>query len=154
VDDAAQRAVAPFERAASGENPFQVQAALQDTMQDLAGIVRNQQDLERALEAVQALRARGEQVGVSGNREYNPGWHTAMDLGNLLAISEAIALSALERRESRGGHFREDYPEKDPAAARYNIAVRQAGDGSMEMEHVPIPPLPPELQAIVEEMAG
>jgi succinate dehydrogenase / fumarate reductase flavoprotein subunit len=155
VEAAAKRAVAPFERAsAGGENPFQVQAALQDTMQDLAGIVRNEDDLARALTAVQALRARGEQVAVGGNREYNPGWHTALDLPNLMTVSEAVVRSALDRKESRGGHFREDYPEKDPAAAKYNIAVRKAEDGSMEMEHLPIPPLPPELQAIVQEMAG
>jgi succinate dehydrogenase / fumarate reductase flavoprotein subunit len=155
VEAAAARAVAPFERAtAGGENPFQVQAALQDTMQDLAGIVRNEEDLARALASVQALRARGEQVGVWGNREFNPGWHTALDLPNLMTVSEAVVRSALDRKESRGGHFREDYPEKDPAAAKYNIAVRRAEDGSMAMEHVPIPPLPPELQAIVEEMAG
>jgi succinate dehydrogenase / fumarate reductase, flavoprotein subunit len=154
VEAAAKRAVAPFERASTGENPFQVQAALQDTMQDLAGIVRNQQDLERALAAVQALRARGEQVGVSGNREFNPGWHTALDLPNLMTVSEAVVRSALDRKESRGGHFREDYPDKDPAASKYNIALRKAEDGSMAMEHVAIPALPPELQAIVEEMAG
>jgi succinate dehydrogenase / fumarate reductase flavoprotein subunit len=155
VEAAAKRAVAPFERStAGGENPFQVQAALQDTMQDLAGIVRNEDDLGRALAAVQALKARSEQVGVWGNREYNPGWHTALDLPNLMTVSEAVVRSALDRRESRGGHFREDYPEKDPEAAKYNIAVRKAEDGSMAMEHVPIPPLPPELQAIVQEMAG
>jgi succinate dehydrogenase / fumarate reductase flavoprotein subunit len=154
VESAARRAVAPFERASTGENPFQVQAALQDTMQDLAGIVRNEEDLGRALAAVRALRARGEQVGVSGNREYNPGWHTALDLPNLMTVSEAVVRSALDRKESRGGHFREDYPEKDPAAAKYNIAVRKADDGSMAMEHLPIPPLPPELQTIVQEMAG
>jgi succinate dehydrogenase / fumarate reductase flavoprotein subunit len=152
VESAARRAVAPFERASTGENPFQVQAALQDTMQDLAGIVRNEEDLGRALAAVQALRARGEQVGVSGNREYNPGWHTALDLPNLMTVSEAVVRSALDRKESRGGHFREDYPEKDPAAAKFNIAVRKAEDGSMAMERVPVREMPDELKAVIQEM--
>jgi len=89
---------------------------------------------------------------VVGNREYNPGWHTALDLGNLLTVSEAVVRSAIDRRESRGGHFREDYPEKDPQAATYNIAIRRAGDGSMEMERIPISPLPKALQAVIAEM--
>jgi len=152
VESATRRAVAPFERSGSGENPFQVQAALQDTMQDLAGIVRNEDDLQRALVAVQALAARGEQAGVSGNREYNPGWHTALDLPNLMTVSEAVVRSALDRKESRGGHFREDYPEKDPAAATFNVAVRKAEDGSMQLERVPVRELPEELKAVIQEM--
>jgi succinate dehydrogenase / fumarate reductase flavoprotein subunit len=152
VEAAAKRAVAPFERSGSGENPFQVQAALQDTMQDLAGIVRNEDDLRRALAAVQALAARGEQAGVWGNREYNPGWHTALDLPNLMTVSEAVVRSALDRKESRGGHFREDYPEKDPAAAKFNVAVRKAEDGSMQLERVPVRELPEELKAVIQEM--
>jgi succinate dehydrogenase / fumarate reductase flavoprotein subunit len=152
VEAAAKRAVAPFERSGSGENPFQVQAALQDTMQDLAGIVRNEDDLRRALTAVQALAARGEQAGVWGNREYNPGWHTALDLPNLMTVSEAVVRSALDRKESRGGHFREDYPEKDPAAAKFNVAVRKAEDGSMQLERVPVRELPEELKAVIQEM--
>jgi succinate dehydrogenase / fumarate reductase flavoprotein subunit len=152
VEAATKRAVAPFERSGSGENPFQVQAALQDTMQDLAGIVRNEDDLQRALVAVQALAARGEQAGVWGNREYNPGWHTALDLPNLMTVSEAVVRSALDRKESRGGHFREDYPEKDPAAAKFNVAVRKAEDGSMQLERVPVRKLPDELKAVIQEM--
>jgi len=153
VEAAAARAVAPFERSsAGGENPFQVQHALQETMQDLAGIVRNEQDLQRALAEVQALRARGEQVAVWGNREYNPGWHTALDLPNLMTVSEAVVRSALDRKESRGGHFREDYPEKDPAAAKFNVAVRRAEDGSMQLERVPVREMPEELKAVIQEM--
>jgi succinate dehydrogenase / fumarate reductase flavoprotein subunit len=89
---------------------------------------------------------------VAGNREYNPGWHTALDLRNLLTVSEAVVRSAIDRKESRGGHFREDYPEKDPEASKYNLALRKAQDGSMEMERIPIPPLPAELQAVIKEM--
>ncbi|MFL5382815.1 MAG: fumarate reductase/succinate dehydrogenase flavoprotein subunit [Longimicrobiaceae bacterium] len=153
VEAAARRAVAPFERSTTGgENPYDVQHALQDTMQDLAGIVRNEQDLQRALAGVQSLRARSEVVAVWGNREYNPGWHTALDLPNLMTVSEAVVRSALDRKESRGGHFREDYPDKDPAAARFNVAVRKAEDGSMQLERVPVRELPEELKAVIQEM--
>ncbi|MBV9109406.1 MAG: fumarate reductase/succinate dehydrogenase flavoprotein subunit, partial [Gemmatimonadetes bacterium] len=152
VDAAARQALAPFDRPGSGEGAYQVQHALQDTMQDLAGIVRNEGDLRRALSELGTLSARAETVGVAGNREYNPGWHTALDLRNLLTVSEAVVRSAIDRKESRGGHFREDYPEKDPAASKYNLAIRKAQDGSMELERVPITPLPDELQAVIKEM--
>ena len=152
VDAAARRALAPFDRPGGGEGPYQVQHALQDTMQDLAGIVRNEGDLRRALAEVGALAERAETVGVSGNREYNPGWHTALDLPNLLTVSEAVIRSALDRKESRGGHFREDYPEKDPEAAKFNIAVRRGEDGSMQMERVPVREMPDELKAVIQEM--
>jgi succinate dehydrogenase / fumarate reductase flavoprotein subunit len=91
-------------------------------------------------------------VAVAGNREYNPGWHTALDLPNLMTVSEAVVRSALDRKESRGGHFREDYPEKDPAAGKFNVAVRRAEDGSMQLERVPVRELPDELKAVIAEM--
>jgi succinate dehydrogenase / fumarate reductase flavoprotein subunit len=103
------------------------------------------------LDGVRALRSRTASVGVQGNREYNPGWHTALDLDNLLTVSEAIAMAAIERKESRGGHFRDDYPDKVAEYAKFNIVVRQAPDGSMQLERRPIPPLTPELAAIIEE---
>ena len=90
-------------------------------------------------------------VGVSGNREYNPGWHTALDLSNLLTVSEAVTRAAIERKESRGGHFREDYPEKDPAWGKFNVVIRKGPDGAMQLAREPIKPLPPELQAVIEE---
>jgi succinate dehydrogenase / fumarate reductase flavoprotein subunit len=108
--------------------------------------------MEAALVALESLNERAEKVYVPGNREYNPGWHTALDLRHLLIVSEAIARSALDRRESRGGHFRDDYPEKDPAAATYNNLVRRGANGAMVLQREPIPPLPAELQAIIEEM--
>ncbi len=80
-----------------------------------------------------ALRARAAQVAVSGNREYNPGWHTALDLANLLTVSEAVTRSALERKESRGAHFREDYPAKDDGLGQIRIVVKRGGDGEMEV---------------------
>ncbi len=88
---------------------------------------------------------------MQGNREYNPGWHTALDLRHLLTVSQAITLAALERKESRGGHFRDDYPEKDPEFAKFNIVLRKDASGEMQLERRPIPPLPAELQAIIEE---
>jgi succinate dehydrogenase flavoprotein subunit len=152
VDEAARRALAPFERGNSGEGPYQVQEALQTTMQNLVGIVRTQQEMERALGELEELKRRAERVGVPGNREYNPGWHTALDLRHLLIVSEAIARSALERRESRGGHFRDDFPEKNPDFGSINHVVRRGAGGEMTLERAPIPPMPAELAAIVKEM--
>jgi succinate dehydrogenase / fumarate reductase flavoprotein subunit len=121
-------------------------------MQDLVGIVRSQHEMEQALGELESLKQRAERVGVPGNREYNPGWHTALDLRHLLIVSEAIARCALERRESRGGHFRDDYPDKDPAFGNFNHVVRRDQDGGMALDRAPIRPLPAELAAIIEEM--
>jgi len=152
IDAGMQYALAPFERGAGAEGAYQVQDALQSTMQDLVGIVRAQHEMEQALDELEVLKQRAEKVGVPGNREYNPGWHTALDLRNLLIVSEAIARSALAREESRGGHFRDDYPEKDPAFATFNHVVRRRDDGTMELARETIAPLPAELAAIIEEM--
>src|SRR5207245_11072694 len=156
VEEASKRALSPFDRgAASGgkaEAPFQVQYDLQEKMQNLVGIVRNEKEMKEALGHRGQLWDRARQVGVPGSREYRPGWHTALDLTNLLTVSEAITRSALERRESRGGHFRDDFPDKDPAFATFNIVVRKAPGGGMEISRVPIPPLPAELKAVIEEM--
>jgi succinate dehydrogenase / fumarate reductase flavoprotein subunit len=148
-----ERALAPFERGASSENPFTIQQDLQAMMQDLVGIVRQEDEMVRALEGLERLKARAARAGVSGHREYNTGWHTAQDLGNLLIVSEAITRSALERKESRGGHFRQDYPEKDSTFAAFNIGVRRGADGAMEVSRTPIPPMPAELQQIIQENA-
>jgi succinate dehydrogenase / fumarate reductase flavoprotein subunit len=152
VDAAARDALAPFERENNGEGPYQVQDALQETMQDLVGIVRAQGEMERALESIGALKARASRVGVRGNREYNPGWHTALDLRNLLTISEAVARAAIERKESRGGHFRDDYPDKDPAFAAFNFVACKGADSEMQLTRQPIPPMPDHLKAVIEEM--
>ena len=108
--------------------------------------------MERALGELDELKRRADCVVVPGNREFNPGWHTALDLRHLLIVSEAITRSALERRESRGGHFRDDYPEKDPAFGTLNLVTRRGVDGAMKLDRVPIPPMPSELQSIIEEM--
>ena len=152
VETAARRALEPFERGTQGEQPFQVQYALQDVMQDLVGIVRTEPEMRKALEALAELRARTAQVGVGGHREYNPGWHAALDLHNLMIVSEAITRSAIERKESRGGHFRDDYPEKDPAFATFNFIVRKGPGGEMQVARAPIPEMPDELKQIIEAM--
>ncbi|HEX2611026.1 MAG TPA: FAD-binding protein, partial [Gemmatimonadales bacterium] len=153
VDDAIRCALAPFERSGGGDGagPYQVQQELQTMMQTLVGIVRNEADMKQALEGIGRLKERARQVGVSGNREYNPGWHTGLDLANLLTVSEAIARAAIERKESRGGHFREDYPEKDSAGASYNIVVRRAEDGEMRLSREPVLEMPAELKKVIAE---
>jgi len=152
VDDAARRAVEPFERGTRGEGPYQVQYALQEMMQDLVGIVRTDAEMTRALDGLKQLGERARNVGVGGHREYNPGWHAALDLQNLLLVSEAITRSALERRESRGGHFREDYPDKDAAFATFNIVARKQADGSMGISRAAIADMPAELKSVIAEM--
>jgi len=150
ADDAIREALAPFEREGTGESPYAVQHELQEMMQDLVGIVRQESEMVEALQRIDHLRSRARQTGVRGNREYNPGWHTALDLDNLLTISEAIARAAIERRESRGGHFREDFPEKDPTYGGFNIVLRRGGDGTMQLERVPIRQMPDELRQAIE----
>ncbi|HET7188048.1 MAG TPA: fumarate reductase/succinate dehydrogenase flavoprotein subunit [Gemmatimonadaceae bacterium] len=152
VKDAADRALAPFARSGGAEGPYQVQDALQTAMQNHVGIVRTQHEMERALGELESLKQRADRVAVPGNREFNPGWHTALDLRHLLIVSEAITRSALARKESRGGHFRDDYPDKDPAYATFNFVTRAGPDGAMRVEREPIAPLPTELAAIIEEM--
>ena len=156
VDEAGRRALAPFERGTGGKGggPYQVMQELQAMMQELVGIVRRGPEIERALEGIEQLRERARRVGVVGNREYNPGWHTALDLDNLLTISEAVARAAVERKESRGGHFRDDYPEKDPAAAKFNIVIRKGEEGQMLLVREPIRDMPAPLALIIEEQSG
>jgi succinate dehydrogenase / fumarate reductase flavoprotein subunit len=150
VDNAARAAVEPFERSTS-ENPYGVQRDLQESMQDLVGIVRNESEMRSALDKIDSLRARADRVGVIGNREYNPGWHTALDLKNLLTVSEAIARAALERKESRGAQFREDYPDKDDRFSKVNTMISKALDGSMQIRLEPLPGMPDYLKQVIEE---
>ena len=144
-------ALAPFERGASGENPYKVQQDLQDTMQSLVGIVRLEDEMQEALTRLASYNTRAARVGVGGHREYNSGWHTSLDLRNLLDVSEAIARSAIERKESRGGHFREDFPGKVAEFGAFNVATRRQPDGTMQVARLPLPEMPPELKTIVEE---
>jgi succinate dehydrogenase flavoprotein subunit len=146
-----KQALAPFERE-SEEGPYAVQYALQDMMQDLVGIVRQEKEMLQALERIEQLKARAQRVGVSGNREYNPGWHTAIDLNSLLTVSEIVTRAALERKESRGAHFRDDYPAKDEKFGSFNIVVRKGAGGDPQIMREPIPQMPAELKQIIEEM--
>jgi succinate dehydrogenase / fumarate reductase flavoprotein subunit len=120
-------------------------------MQDNVGIVRNDADIRKALEGIQTLKARAAKVAAGGNREYNPGWHTALDLASLLACAEAIATSALERKESRGGHFREDYPDKDANFSTFNHVVRKGAGGRPELRRETISALRDDLKQVIEE---
>jgi succinate dehydrogenase / fumarate reductase, flavoprotein subunit len=151
VERAGAYALEPFGRKSS-ENPYLVQHDLQTMMQDLVGIVRREAEMEKALDGLIGLKERAVKVAVHGNREYNPGWHTALDLNHLLTVSEAITRSALERKESRGGHFRDDYPDKDAAYSSFNTVIRKSPDGQMRVEREPLPQISEELKAIIEEM--
>ena len=121
-------------------------------MQDLVGIVRREEEMLRALAGLAKLRERAQRLKVPGNREYTPGWHTALDLHNLLTVSEAITRAAVIRQESRGGHFRDDHPAKSERFGRVNLVVRKGLDGRMQIEETPIPAMPAELQQIIKEM--
>jgi succinate dehydrogenase / fumarate reductase flavoprotein subunit len=145
-------ALALFDRGPAGENPYQIQYELQDAMQRLVGIVRTEGEMEQALEVIDQLRVRAKRAGIGGNRQYNNGWHTAMDLANLLSVSETITRAALLREESRGAQFREDFPNKDAEWGKNTIVVKRDADGGMKVEKRSLSPLPDELKAVIEEM--
>ena len=151
VAAAERQALAPFERDGT-DGSYAVQYALQDMMQDLVGIVRQEKEMLQALEQIRELKARAARVGVQGHREYNPGWHTAVDLNNLLIVSEMVTQAALERKESRGAHFRDDFPTKDENFGSFNIVIRKGPGGEMQVLREPIPEMPAELKQIIEEM--
>jgi succinate dehydrogenase flavoprotein subunit len=150
IESVAREALAPFDRS-NGESPYQVQKDLQDTMQNLVGIVRNESEMRDALGKLDGFKERAEKAAVTGNREYNPGWHTALDLKNLLTVSEAITLAALERKESRGAQFRDDYPDKNEQFAKVNTMIAKAADGSMNVRLEPLPEMPGYLKQVIEE---
>jgi succinate dehydrogenase / fumarate reductase flavoprotein subunit len=153
IDQSIARALAPFDNTdSSAEAAYAVQRDLQDTMQDLVGIVRVESELRDAIEKIAGLRARADRVRVDGHRQYNPGWHGAIDLQNMMVVSEAVARAALERKESRGAHTRNDFPKKEEAFAKVNVVLRKAADGTMEVSQRPITPIRADLQAIIEEM--
>ncbi|MDP1571764.1 MAG: fumarate reductase/succinate dehydrogenase flavoprotein subunit [Vicinamibacterales bacterium] len=153
LDRTAAEALAPIERqgAANAEsNPFAIQHELQEAMQRLVGIVRLESEMREAVTVIAGLAERARRVSAPGNREYNPGWHTALDLDNLLTVSEAVTLAAIERKESRGAQFREDYQEKSSVEGQVTIVIRKAGDGTMRVTRETLPPLSPEHQAIID----
>jgi len=151
VKDLAEEALRPFEHEA-GENPYTVQRDLQETMQHNVGIVRDESEMQAALEHLKMFWERACHVGVTGTRDFNPGWHTALDLKNLLTVSEAITRAALERKESRGAQFREDYPEKSEEFAKVNTIVWKGDDGAMQIRREPILEMREELRQVIEEM--
>ena len=151
VEQKVKSALEPFERERD-ENPFTIQNDLQEMMQTNVGIVRTQDEMILALNGIDQLRSRAAKAFVPGNIDFNPGWHTALDLHNLLTVSEAITRAAIERRESRGGQYRDDFPAKDPEFAKFNFSLRKAADGAMQIERVPIPEMRAELKQIIEEM--
>jgi len=151
VDRIARGSLEPFDHGDAGENPYKIQADLQQTMQDLVGIVRLEAEMQEALVRIQQFKERAARVGLVGHREFHAGWHTALDLRNLLTVAECITRAALERKESRGGHFREDHPEKVAEYGTFNVMTKQGAGGRVEVSRVPIPPMPDYLKEVIEE---
>jgi len=149
VEQAARQMLAPFERT-GGENPYTIQSDLQETMQTLVGIIRTEPELKEALKRLEQLKERAKKVRVDGHRQYNPGWHTALDLDSLLAVAECSAVAALERKESRGGHTREDHPYTDDTWGKVNVVLRLR-NGRIEVSREPLPEMPPDLKALFQE---
>jgi succinate dehydrogenase / fumarate reductase flavoprotein subunit len=152
IDQAAHEALAPLERDPGADvGPYRLQYELQQLMQDKAGIAREDQELKEALDQIQALKDRADAMGASGSREYNPGWHTTLDLQNLLTVAEAVALAARTREESRGAHSRIDHLEKKPEWGTFNHVIRKGSGGEMEIRREEIVPLRQDLKDIIEE---
>ena len=154
IDEAIKWALEPFERGEKGgnENPFQIQSDLQEEMQKLVGIVRTEKELSEAIDKIETLKQRIVRVSCGGNRTYNPGWHTAMELKHMITVAEAIARAAKERKESRGGHFREDFPEKSDVFGNVNISIRKASRDKMDVAQISKSKIREDLQQIIDEM--
>jgi succinate dehydrogenase / fumarate reductase flavoprotein subunit len=140
LDAAVAVAVEPLERA-EGENPYAIHGELQQIMFDLVGLIRRESELKTALVELDKLRARAAHVSVAGARAYNPGWHLALDLRNMLVVAECVAQAALERQESRGGHTRDDYPDMSPEWRKVNLICSVDADGSVSLKRQPIAPM-------------
>ena len=152
VDALAKAALEPLERDGDGENPYEIQRELQEMMQDKVGIIREDGLMKEAIDDIAKLAERAPKAAAPGNREYNPGWHTALDLKCLLTVSEASARAALERRESRGAQTRNDFPDKDPDDwGRHNLLHRKGNDGSMEVEKVSVVPQTNQQEKIIKD---
>jgi succinate dehydrogenase / fumarate reductase flavoprotein subunit len=141
-------ALAPLERE-SGENPYTVHSDMQQTMSDLVGIIRREDEIKKALTELEGFRARAEQVKAEGGRAYNPGWHLALDLRNMVLIAECVAQAALERQESRGGHTRDDFPEMSADWRKVNLICTLDGD-RVTLRRQPMAPMRADLMALFE----
>ncbi|WP_432835154.1 fumarate reductase/succinate dehydrogenase flavoprotein subunit [Dactylosporangium sp. CA-092794] len=150
VDAAVETALAPLQRGEGGENPYGLHHDLQEIMGTLVGIIRREGELRDSLVRLADLKERVRKVGVGGGRRYNPGWHLALDLRNMLIVSECTAKAALERTESRGGHTREDFPKMDPTWRKINLVCSLDGE-DVKLERKPLPVMRPELQALFEQ---
>jgi succinate dehydrogenase / fumarate reductase flavoprotein subunit len=149
IDEAAQEMLAPFARN-EGESPYRIHEKLQEVMQNYVGIFRSEEDLKKGLSEIQGLKERASRLRVEGSRLFNPGWHLARDLKSMLTVSEAVAISALERRESRGAHSRIDYPNYDETWSKQNnIAVRDGDE--MRLAQRSTPEMPPDLKEILDQ---
>ncbi|NJC69537.1 fumarate reductase/succinate dehydrogenase flavoprotein subunit [Planosporangium thailandense] len=149
VNAAVETALAPLGRGEGGESPYALQSELQQTMNDLVGIIRRRSELEESLARLADLKERIKKVGVGGGRRYNPGWHLALDLRNMVIVSECTAKAALEREESRGGHTREDFPKMDPSWRRVNLVCSLRGE-DVQLERKPLPKMRPELMELFD----
>jgi succinate dehydrogenase / fumarate reductase flavoprotein subunit len=141
--------LSPFERT-GGENPYAIHADLQDCMQSLVGIIRTEGELRKALAEIAVFKQRLTRVKVAGGREFNPAWHLALDLYSMLSVSEAVTLGAIARKESRGGHTRDDYPMADDSLGKVNMVIRKRG-GQFSVTEEPLPEMPPEVTALLQE---
>jgi succinate dehydrogenase / fumarate reductase flavoprotein subunit len=151
VRRAAEAALAPFEIEEGAENPYTIQKDLQDTMQRLVGIIRKEEELQESLVEIEKLKERAKRLAVEGHRQYNPGWHLAIDLTNQLIVSECIAKAALEREESRGGHTRDDFPAADDSWGAVNLVLTLAGgdfSAPVELKRQPLPVMPDDLKEL------
>jgi succinate dehydrogenase flavoprotein subunit len=149
VEAIVREALEPFERS-GGENPYAIQAELQDTMQALVGLIRTESELKEAIKKIEVLKERAGKVRVEGGRVYNAGWHTALDLKSLLTVAECSAEAALERKESRGGHTRDDHPYTDDTWGKINVVLRLR-DGRIQVSREPLPEMPAELKPLFQE---
>jgi succinate dehydrogenase / fumarate reductase flavoprotein subunit len=150
VEAAVETALAPLNRGDAGENPYALHQELQQVMGDLVGIIRRRSELEESIERLAELKERIRKVGATGGRRYNPGWHLALDLRNMVVVSECTAKAALEREESRGGHTREDFPTMRPEWRRINLVCSLDPDGEVRLTRQELPKMPPELLTLFD----
>jgi succinate dehydrogenase / fumarate reductase flavoprotein subunit len=154
IDTIIADSLAPFTRE-SGENPYTIQSDLQEMMQALVGIIRTGSELDTALEKLGELRERAERTSIKGGRIYNPGWNLTTDLPSMLTVSRCVSLGARDRKESRGGHTRDDFPKADPEFGKINLVLRQPAGGGVEgdikVSPEPLLEMPDELKELFEE---